>query len=296
VSAGFDIAGEVFWGTNGAVEAYLEALASEAAARQGVNGPLAAFFRAERNGFFPGKVVVLDGCLTTPADRERFAALLDAATERLTGERRFTDAGGRWVSTVIAALRARAISGVSVESCEDGVRRDRQQLAPKQALVRTDFPEQLRRHPTREGREALASRLGMTIDPHSQDWEWEIADVRHFDRWLALYEAADLSEDERFSLMEMLIQGVDDLSSSDPDHEIEVEQLPEWLAVAALLRRRPQLHASSIAYWSVFEAEQPDELFRVSGAMRRLWTEVQERLAEQPVATDDAGAPRRPRS
>lgn len=36
------------------------------------------------------------------------------------------------------------------------------------------------RYPTRVGREALAARLGLTIDPFSQDWEWEVAEPAWF--------------------------------------------------------------------------------------------------------------------
>jgi hypothetical protein len=136
------------------------------------------------------------------------------------------------------------------------------------------LPEHQERYPTSAGREALASRLGLTINPFSQDWEWEVADPAHFEDWLALYHQSALSDDERFSLMEMLIQCVDDMGS-EVDTPEEVEKLPQWQAVATLLRSNPQLHASSIVYWSVFGQDDADELFRVSLPMRKLWAAVQ---------------------
>jgi hypothetical protein len=34
-----------------------------------------------------------------------------------------------------------------------------------------EVPEHLKGYPTRAGRDALAARLGLKIDPYSQDWE-----------------------------------------------------------------------------------------------------------------------------
>jgi hypothetical protein len=139
-------------------------------------------------------------------------------------------------------------------------------------------PEHLKRYPTAAGREALATRLGLTIDPDAQDWEWEVARPEHFAQWLAIYRDQPLSDDERFSLMEMLIQCVNDRVPADASPD-EVEELPAWQAVAALLRAQPQLHASSIAYWSVFGHDEPEEHFGVSVPMRRVWAVVQSSLA-----------------
>jgi hypothetical protein len=136
-----------------------------------------------------------------------------------------------------------------------------------------ELPEHLKRYPTRAGRDGLATRLGLTIDPFSQDWEWEVADPTHFDEWLAVYRAEPLSDDERFSLMEMLIQCIDDMVPTHVAAE-EVEALPQWQAVAALLRERPRLHASTIAYWSLFGHADPEQQLRVSVPMRRVWAAV----------------------
>jgi hypothetical protein len=141
-----------------------------------------------------------------------------------------------------------------------------------------ELPEHLKRYPTRPGREALAARLGLKIDPFSQDWEWEVAESARFAEWLAVYRSERLSDDERFSLMEMLIQCVNDMAPTEGPPE-EVEELPQWQALVALLRANPRLHASSIAYWSVFGHDHPEEQFRVSVPMRRVWAAVRPSLA-----------------
>jgi hypothetical protein len=134
------------------------------------------------------------------------------------------------------------------------------------------IPDHLMRYPTRAGQEALAARLNLHIDPFDQDWEWQIADASRFHDWIAIYKDNALSDDERYSLMEILIQCVEDICNGDKP----VEQFLEWQAVEALLLANGQLHASTIYYWSVFGHDDPDEQFRVSAPMRRVWAKVQQ--------------------
>jgi hypothetical protein len=143
-------------------------------------------------------------------------------------------------------------------------------------------PAHFMRYPTQAGREALAARLDLTIDPYSQDWEWEVAKPKHFPSWLSLYKEVALTDDERFSLMEMLVQCVNDMNPPYTPPE-QVERSPEWQAVADLLRLRPRLHASTIAYWSVFGEEWPEGQFQVSTPMRQVWADVRPTL-DEPIA------------
>jgi hypothetical protein len=107
MSAGFKVDNEVYWGTNGAVEAYAEALAAQATNRLGPDHPLSVYFREEFEGFYGGKILFLDEWLTDSADRERFLELLDAATNQLLQDEVFTDYGRNWVASVVADLRVR---------------------------------------------------------------------------------------------------------------------------------------------------------------------------------------------
>ena len=111
MSAGFKVYGKVFWGTNGAVEAYVEAMAAEADTRFGPGDPMTIFFRDERDGFFGGKIVFLDEMLTDAASRDRFVQLLDASTEVLLRRNVFTEVGRSWVQTTVRDLRACLTAG-----------------------------------------------------------------------------------------------------------------------------------------------------------------------------------------
>jgi len=108
LSAGFDFGGQVHWGTNGAIEAYLESMVRIGYERLGRTDPVPAALDDELVGFFPGKVILLDPILRTTSDREHFIQLLDAATLDL--EWSFTDLGRRWIATEIRELRARIVS------------------------------------------------------------------------------------------------------------------------------------------------------------------------------------------
>lgn len=44
-----------------------------------------------------------------------------------------------------------------------------------------------------------------------QDWEWEVADPARIDEYLNAYHVGEFTDDERFTLMETLIQAFDDL-------------------------------------------------------------------------------------
>lgn len=107
MSAGFRFAGRVHWGTNGAIETYLESLSRVAADRLGPEDRLAAAFREERDGFQMGAVIDLDNILTEPGDPGQFVQLLDQATDRLLLEQVFTEYGREWVASEIRSLRDR---------------------------------------------------------------------------------------------------------------------------------------------------------------------------------------------
>jgi hypothetical protein len=106
MSAGFDIYGKVYWGTNGAVEAYVQALATRAANTLGPDNPLATFLHQEHQGFFPGKIVFLDDWVKDASARQVLLALFDEATRDLLERKAFTDLGERWIATEIRDLRA----------------------------------------------------------------------------------------------------------------------------------------------------------------------------------------------
>lgn len=97
-----------------------------------------------------------------------------------------------------------------------------------------------------------------------QDWEWEIADHARIDSFVDLYTSGDLSDDERFSLMEIILQ-------SSEEHPAELAAQPRWAEIDDLLRANSQLHAATIYYWSMFDTEPGDDsVWRVTPTMRSI--------------------------
>ena len=52
-------------------------------------------------------------------------------------------------------------------------------------------------------RMAFAKRLNLPYHDNMQDWEYEVADVVHIDDFLNAYDLNDITDDERFLLIEM---------------------------------------------------------------------------------------------
>jgi len=143
-------------------------------------------------------------------------------------------------------------------------------------------PEIPERYTTTGARMSLARRFGLPYDPVSQDWEWEVADPSRFEEYLEAYVSGTLDEDERFSLMEMLIQCVENLNLRP------VESSPQWHSVASLLLAQAGLHASSIRSWSCLDDRDLEDCFRVSEPMRAIWQVIRQADA-QPRDTTDHG-------
>jgi len=105
VSAGFEVAGEVVWGTNGAIEAYLDCLADASAALVGAEDRMTTFFRDERAMFNMGAIVRLDALLGSADAKTRLLAVFDLATTRLQTSGIFSDYGLQWLDASAPQLR-----------------------------------------------------------------------------------------------------------------------------------------------------------------------------------------------
>lgn len=114
-------------------------------------------------------------------------------------------------------------------------------------------------------------------EPDNQDWEWQVSKPQCFGEWLTVYKSDSISDDERFSLMEMLIDCVEWLASEELARQ-DVESLLEWQEVTELLLANPRLHASTIEYWAVFDRNNPKEIFRVTHPMRKVWEAVKHQI------------------
>lgn len=99
-----------------------------------------------------------------------------------------------------------------------------------------------------------------------QDWEYEIADPSRIDEFLDAYISSQLTDDERFTLMETIIHSAE-------SHPLPLEDQHRWSEILQLLRASVELHACTIHYWSTFETRDPADCFRVTPSMRALVAE-----------------------
>ena len=128
-------------------------------------------------------------------------------------------------------------------------------------------PNHIWRCPTGEARDKLAERFGFLNEPWMQDWEYQVADHKRIDEFLKAYEFAGLSDDEKFTLMETIIESFRDLASEGEDISAD----PRWQRALAILSGNIPLHASTIWYWSCLDAENEDEMFCTSPFIRQIF-------------------------
>ena len=82
-----------------------------------------------------------------------------------------------------------------------------------------------------------------------QDWEWEVSDPSRIPEFLASYKSGELTEDERFSLIEIIIQSFDDQERDLTDDIL-------WQDTLNLITQNLNIHIHTVWYWSDFEEKE----------------------------------------
>lgn len=135
------------------------------------------------------------------------------------------------------------------------------------------YPLHLARYPISASREKLAGLFRLENRPEMQDWEVEVADPNRITEFLNAYEASDLSDDDRFLLMSLIIASFDDAGESDGEKPFSGK---EWEKTRKLLIRDCKLHASTLWYWSSWGTAVEDAAFTVTRHIRPIWLMVEE--------------------
>ena len=104
-----------------------------------------------------------------------------------------------------------------------------------------------------------------------QDWPWEVADPERLDEFLAAYGGDELSDDERFVLMEMILRSFEGLGRSTGFD-------PRWARTLEAIDRNMDLHAHSVWYWSALETEDTEDQWLVTPFLRRILSKHRDRL------------------
>ena len=115
-----------------------------------------------------------------------------------------------------------------------------------------EIPRRLWRFCTADARDKLAARFSLPNEPGMQDWQYEIATPELADEFLAAYQSGELGHDERFTLMEMILQSLGGWQ------EVEL-RTPRWLQALDLIERNIELHIYTVCYWACLDLGE-DEL------------------------------------
>lgn len=122
------------------------------------------------------------------------------------------------------------------------------------------------RCPTRKAIDELAEELQLKNEAGMQDWEWEVANPDDIEKYIYHYRSLD-DDDKKFTLMEIMIQAVEDQSSESAFSEY-------WHQIEIFLRKNFAIHQYSIFYWSTFENDDVNDCWKVTPSMRNLWTDL----------------------
>jgi hypothetical protein len=135
-------------------------------------------------------------------------------------------------------------------------------------------PEHIWRFPTRKAIDSLAERFNLPNTPEMQDWEWEVADPKRITEFVAAYESGELDDDEKFTLMETIIQ-------SFADMEAPLSANEDWTHVLKIIENNINLHIYSVWYWSDLENANEDDQWCVTPSLRTILFKYKDNYAQQ---------------
>ncbi len=116
---------------------------------------------------------------------------------------------------------------------------------------------------TAKTRNSLIAKFNLPFESWMQDWPYEISDPNKIDDYIRYYDQVT-NDDEKFCLMELLIQ------SNDEQSEI-LKFNHYWLKIKTRLINNFPIHEYTIYYWSAFGNENFESTWNVTPYMRELW-------------------------
>jgi hypothetical protein len=109
----------------------------------------------------------------------------------------------------------------------------------------------------------VAKRLNVSFEDWMQDWPIEAVKASDIDIYINQYESCR-NDDEKFVLMEAIIQAIEEQPSKD-----QLEKY--WELVKPILIGDLKIHEYTIYYWSRFDATEGTERWKISERMREIW-------------------------
>jgi hypothetical protein len=123
--------------------------------------------------------------------------------------------------------------------------------------------------------EKLAKELNILIEDWMQDWPYEVANPNEIDKYIDYYQTIT-NEDEKFVLMEAIIQATEDQDKS--------ELFSKYCNIIQyFLKEDFHIHEYTIHYWSCFDTENIKDCWKISPLMRELFIYKQNLCNSEPL-------------
>lgn len=119
-----------------------------------------------------------------------------------------------------------------------------------------------------EAKEKFSTLFDLGARGDEQDWEVQLADPSKLTAFLDCYERCDLSEDEKITLMLLIIASFDDYLYRTAPGAIGKR-------IKALLTTDIHLHSATVEYWASWDVEEEDS-FACSPLMRAISLETRD--------------------
>lgn len=102
---------------------------------------------------------------------------------------------------------------------------------------------------------------------YDQDWCFTAGDSAHTEDYIDFYNEYSLTPLQKTELLNMIIQGFDDLITD----EVDCNSLNRiWNKIKMILTAEKQIHDQTILYWCCMDTELEEDRFYVSKFMREL--------------------------
>lgn len=130
------------------------------------------------------------------------------------------------------------------------------------------------RCPTGEAMHALAKQLDLPPPPLAYDWHYAVADPARIEDFVVAYENLSLSDDEKFTLMEVILNSVIDAA------DMTILENHLWKNIVMLLDNNIALHIYSVWYYASTEQENIEDAWFIAPDMRKILLQHQAKFAQ----------------
>ena len=136
-----------------------------------------------------------------------------------------------------------------------------------------EIPEKYWRFSTKEAIDKLSIQFNLPNTPEMQDWEWEVADSKRITEFYYAYLSENLTDDEKLTLMETILQSIE-------ESEYNLETFEIWKLILQTIENSWPLHLYSVWYWSNWENEDESDVWRITPYLRKIFLKHKEEFSD----------------